>query len=177
MPRQFSHCAPNVGHLARHEGDHFQPHYRMPFALTSGRKDGLFVSILRPLILWLSAASSASYANLGSCEIRNGNASSNPALPPASLNCREIPPSFPLNYAKYANFSRLLLSKPDCRERTARRRRGQSRLFSGGHIRSPVSIRALGECNAILSPGFGHSRLTFVGSSENRLRELWGLFL
>jgi hypothetical protein len=37
-------------------------------------------------------------------------------------------------------------------------------------MRSPVSIRALGECNAILSPGFGHSRLTFVGSFENQLR-------
>jgi len=52
-----------------------------------------------------------------------------------------------------------------------------SRLFSGGHIRSPVSLRALGECNAIRSWGFGHSKLTFVGSFENRLRASQKLFL
>jgi hypothetical protein len=41
-------------------GDHFQPHYRMPFALVSGRKDRLFSIDLAAshclLILWLSAA-------------------------------------------------------------------------------------------------------------------------
>jgi hypothetical protein len=33
--------------------------------------------------------------------------------PPASLNCREIPRSFPPKYAKVAHFSRFFLSKPD----------------------------------------------------------------
>ena len=77
-----SHREPNVGHLPRHEGDHVQPHYRMPFALMSGRKDGLFFIDLAashcPLILWLSAAPPASYANIGGCGIQNGSASSNP---------------------------------------------------------------------------------------------------
>src|ERR1700692_3568175 len=41
-----------------------------------------------------------------------------------------------------------------------------SRLFSGAHRRSPVSRRALGECNAITSRGFGHSELTFVSALE-----------
>jgi hypothetical protein len=33
-------------------------------------------------------------------------------------------------------------------------------------MRSPVSRRALGECNAISSRGFGHSELTFVSILE-----------
>ncbi len=33
-------------------------------------------------------------------------------------------------------------------------------------MRSPVSRRALGECNAIKSQGFGHGKLTFVSSLE-----------
>ena len=45
-----------------------------------------------------------------------------------------------------------------------------SRLFSGPHMRSPVSRRALGECNAITSRGFGHSGLTFVSSLETTFR-------
>jgi hypothetical protein len=52
----------------------------MPFALMSGRKDGLFSIDLAashcPLILWLSAGRPASYANVGGCRIQNGNASS-----------------------------------------------------------------------------------------------------
>ena len=40
------------------------------------------------------------------------------------------------------------------------------KLFSGGHIRSPVSSRALGECNAIRSRGFGPSELTFPSALE-----------
>ena len=76
-----SHCAPNVGPLPRHEGDHFQPHYRMPFALMSGRRDGPFLIDIAAshclLILWLSAAPPASYVNVGGCGIQNGNASSN----------------------------------------------------------------------------------------------------
>jgi hypothetical protein len=62
-------------------GDHFQPHYRMAFALMSGQKDGPFSIDLaashRLLILWLRAAPPASYANVGGCGIQNGNASSN----------------------------------------------------------------------------------------------------
>jgi len=54
--------------------------------------------------------------------------------PPASLNCREIPPPFPSKYAKDARFSRWFLIKPDRRERTAQLRTGSlSRLFSGRH--------------------------------------------
>jgi hypothetical protein len=33
-------------------------------------------------------------------------------------------------------------------------------------MRSPVSRRALGECNAITSRGFGPSELTFVSALE-----------
>lgn len=81
VPKANGHGEPNVGHLPRHEGDHVQPHYRRPFALMSGRKDGLFLIALAAghclLILWLSAALPASYANVGGCGIQNGNASSN----------------------------------------------------------------------------------------------------
>jgi hypothetical protein len=35
-------------------------------------------------------------------------------------------------------------------------------LFSGGYMRSPVSRRAKGECQAIRSMGLSHSELTFV---------------
>jgi hypothetical protein len=37
-------------------------------------------------------------------------------------------------------------------------------------MRSPVSSRALGECNAITSLGVGHRELTFGGSSGIGLR-------
>ena len=88
-----------------------------------------------------------------------------PLSPPASLNCREIPPPFTPKYAKHARNSRLFAHKPDCRERTARQQRGAlSRLFSGGHMRSPVSRGALGECNAITSRRSGHGGLTFVST-------------
>jgi len=33
---------------------------------------------------------------------------------------------------------------------------------------SPVSRRAIGECNAITSLGFGHNGLTFAGTLEIR---------
>jgi hypothetical protein len=39
-----------------------------------------------------------------------------------------------------------------------------SRLFSGAHTRSPVSLRALGECNAIRSRGASYSELTFAST-------------
>ena len=73
-----------------------------------------------------------------------------PASPPRSLNCRESPPHFPPKYAKHAHFSRLFLSEPDCGERTAQMRtEALSRLFSAGHMSSPVSWKAYGEWNAI----------------------------
>jgi hypothetical protein len=40
-------------------------------------------------------------------------------------------------------------------------------LFSAGQMRSPVSMSALGECNAIRSLGLGHSELTFVSILES----------
>ena len=42
-------------------------------------------------------------------------------------------------------------------------------LFSGGQIRSPVSRRALGECNAIRKRGFGHIELTLASTSETEV--------
>jgi hypothetical protein len=39
-------------------------------------------------------------------------------------------------------------------------------LFSGRHIRSPVSSSALGESNAIRSWGFSHSELTLLASGK-----------
>jgi hypothetical protein len=51
-----------------------------------------------------------------------------PLPPPRSLDCREFPPSFPKKTANYANFSRFLVDKSDCRERTAL---GSSRHSSG----------------------------------------------
>ena len=51
-------------------------------------------------------------------------------------------------------FLRYSLDNLDWRERTARHQiRSVSWLFSGRHIRSPVSSRALGECNAITRLG------------------------
>src|SRR5207249_1267948 len=92
-----------------------------------------------------------------------------PLPPPRSLDCREIPPPLSPKYAKHARFSRYLLDNLDRRERAARQRRRQlSWFFSGGHMRSPVSGRALGECNTIRSPGFGHSGLTLSALSELR---------
>ena len=41
--------------------------------------------------------------------------------------------------------------------------------FSGGHKRSPVSMRALGECNAIKDRRVGHLELTFASTFENRV--------
>ena len=38
-------------------------------------------------------------------------------------------------------------------------------------MRSPVSRRALGECNAITSRRFGHSELTFVDTLETRFAD------
>jgi ATPase subunit of ABC transporter with duplicated ATPase domains len=63
--------------------------------------------------------------------------------------------------------SAIILNKPDRRERTAGQRWGPlSWVFSGGHIRSPVSRSPLGECNAIKSYGFGHNKLTFAGTVD-----------
>jgi hypothetical protein len=90
-----------------------------------------------------------------------------PPSPPRSLNCGEVPLLLTSKYATGARISRLFPNKPDWKERTAgQRRRALCRLFSGGHMRSPVSRGALGECNAITSRGFDPSELTFVSTLE-----------
>jgi len=109
-------------------GDHFQPHYRMPFALMSGRQDGLFLIDLAashcPLILWLRAAPPANYANVGGCGIQNGNASSNHTSSASKSQLQRNSTTHvgpvPAKYTKHAPFSRYLLRKPDSREQTAR---------------------------------------------------------
>jgi hypothetical protein len=86
-----------------------------------------------------------------------------PPSPPRSLDCRESSPLLPSKYAKHARISRFFTDKPDYRERTARHQiPSVSWLFSRRHIRSPVSSRALGECNAIRSWGVGHNELTLL---------------
>jgi hypothetical protein len=84
--------------------------------------------------------------------------------PPASLNCRENPRSFPRNPGKCPYFTIIPqqtgLQRADC----STAKGALSMLFSGGHMNSPVSRRAQGECNAIRSRGFGRSELTFVGT-------------
>ena len=93
-----------------------------------------------------------------------------PLSPPASLNCRETPPPFLPKTAKHAHLSRYLPGKPDWRERTAQDEVPSTcLLFSGGHMRGPVSTRASGECSAITSQGFSHSELTFVSTLEPAL--------
>ena len=129
-----SHCAPNVGPFPRHEGDHFQPHYRMPFALVSGRKDGPFSIDLAAsqclLILWLSAALPASYANVESCGIQNGNASSNHTSSATQSELQRKCVRSALKDENNARISRLFTNIPDCRERTARQRGGDCHRFS-----------------------------------------------
>ena len=137
-----------------HEGDHFQPHYRMPFALMSGRKDELFFIDLAAshclLILWLGAAPPASYANVGGCGIQNGNASSNHTPSATQSEVQRNSAAVYSEIRENAHFSRYMLDKPDWRERTVQDGIASTcRLFSGGHMGSPVSRRASGECNAI----------------------------
>jgi len=87
--------------------------------------------------------------------------------PPASLKCRESTPSVAAKYAKHARIWQYFVHKPDCRERTGQQRSGsRAWLFSGRHMRSPVSIRPSGEWNAITCRGFRHSKLTFVSTLE-----------
>jgi hypothetical protein len=61
----------------------------------SGRKDGLFFIDLAAshclLILWLSPALSASYTNIGSCAIQNGNESSNHTSSATQSRLQRIP--------------------------------------------------------------------------------------
>ena len=49
---------------------------------------------------------SVSYAHVGSCRFKRGVKVRILLAPPASLNCREIPPSLPPQDAKVAHFSR-----------------------------------------------------------------------
>ena len=88
---------------------------------------------------------------------------SNPFRSAIQSEVQRILPLFPAEGAKHARISRFFLYKPDCRERTARRRGWQlSWLLSGRHMRGPVSGRALGECNTITRRGVDLSDLTFV---------------
>jgi hypothetical protein len=76
----------------------------------SGRKDGPFFIDLAashcPLILWLSAAPPASYANVGVAEFKTVMRVRITLAPPASLNRREIPPNLTPKHVKDARFSR-----------------------------------------------------------------------
>jgi hypothetical protein len=93
---------------------------------------------------------------------RTGGSNPSPSATQSELQRKSA--LLPPKYAEVARNLRLCPDKPDCRERTARqRRRSLSRLFSGRHMRSPVSRRALGEYKAITSRGFGHCELTLVG--------------
>jgi len=49
------------------------------------------------------------------------------------------------------------------------RRGSLCRLFSEGYMCSPVSRMALGECNAIRSPGIRASRVDFCSTSETEV--------
>src|ERR1700683_4599386 len=85
-----SHCAPGSA-LAKDEGDHFQPHYRMPFALKSGRKEGLFfVDAALPVHSLVKCCTPASHANIGDCEFNTVMRVRVTLSPPRSLDCREI---------------------------------------------------------------------------------------
>jgi len=82
--------------------------------------------------------------------------------PPASLKCRETAPSFAPKYARHARISQYVVSKVNRRERTARDRMASiCGPFSGGHIRSPVSVTLSGEGNAITNRWCGESDLTW----------------
>ena len=94
-----------------------------------------------------------------------------PPSPPASLKCTETAPPLPSKYAKDAHFLQYFFCKPDCRERTAQLRRGSlCRLFSEGHMCSAVSRTALGECNAIRSPGTRHREFRFSPEGTRAVR-------
>ena len=93
-----------------------------------------------------------------------------PLPPPASLNCREIPPPFTPKYAKHARNSRLFAHKPDCRERTARQQRGTIPPFLWrAHAQSGFerSIRRM-QCDH--EPAIPTWWVDFCRHLENRVR-------
>jgi hypothetical protein len=125
-------------------GDHFQPRYRIPFALKGAPQKGLFLGFCIYFLRGNSLVTSslaASYDNVGTYEFEKVLRVRIPPAPPASLNCREIPPAFPSKYAKDANFSRFFLSKPDCGERTAGQR---GRYFPGFSLEGTRAVRFRG---------------------------------
>lgn len=72
--------------------------------------------------------------------------------PPDSLHCREFPPGVTAKLANSAHFSRFLLAKLDCRERTAMEAVGiQPRFFSGAATSSPACRESRSEHSAIES--------------------------
>jgi hypothetical protein len=134
----------------------------------SGRKDGLFFIDLAAshclLILWLSAAPPASYANVGGCGIQNGNASSNHTSSATQSILQRNSAALSTEIRESCPFFAILprqtgLQRTDC----SAAKGTLFPLFSGGQVRSPVSGRVLGECNAIRKRGLVHSELTFVG--------------
>jgi hypothetical protein len=83
------------------------------------------------------------------------------------LSAEKITATFPEILERWPFFA-IIPQQKDCGERTAQLRMGSlSRLFSAGHMRSPVSRVNKGECNAIRSRRFGHSELTLEGVLES----------
>ena len=70
--------------------------------------------------------------------------------PPCSLNCRENPALVSAKLADFAHFSRFLLVKSDCGERTTVAvARTRPAFFSAAAIGSPTSSTSFGEDLAI----------------------------
>ena len=92
---------------------------------------------------------------------RKGIGGSNPSLSATLSEVQRNSAVVPSKYAKHINFSQYSLDKPDWRERTSQDGLASTcRFFSREPMRSPVSSRVSGECNAITSLGFSHSELT-----------------
>ena len=84
-----------------------------------------------------------------------------PLSPPCSQECRETRLQFLQNHSNYPEF-RDLAHKPDWEKVSHFPPQASfAALFSEGPLGSPVSRRAIGECNAITTRGFGDSGLTF----------------
>src|ERR1700722_449481 len=89
-----------------------------------------------------------------------------PLSPPASLNRREFRPPLPRNARNMPVFRDSSSANRNAENRLLRSKGELSRLFSGRHLRSPVSRGGLGERNAITCSGFGHGGLTFLSVQE-----------
>jgi hypothetical protein len=108
-------------------------------------------------------------ARLESVFTRKGNVGSNPTLSASKSSLQRNSAAFFPEICERCRFF-AILPQP-----TGLRRKDRSAaiaafswLFSGGRKRSPVSRRALGECNAITSLRLGHDELTFASTLESR---------